>query len=309
MGTTSLPPSERRWIEANFHALLEAAPDAMVIVDSAGRITLVNAQTEKLFGYAREELIGRTVEYLVPERYRDQHLRHRADFFAGPRVRPMGVVLELSGLRQDGSELPVEISLSPLTTEEGTFVIGAIRDVTQRKLADEQIKKLNHVAQHDFLPGLPNRTLLNDRLTQAIGMAERHHKKLAVLFVDLDLFKTINDSLGHAVGDAVLKSIAMRLRENLRHTDTVSRQGGDEFVILLPEIENTKADAALVAEKLLAALAAPHLVGGQEVYVKASVGISIYPGHGQEAEALVHSADIAMYKAKQSGGSTYRFSE
>jgi diguanylate cyclase (GGDEF)-like protein len=162
------------------------------------------------------------------------------------------------------------------------------------------------LAQHDFLTGLPNRMLLNDRLVQAMASAHRHHKALAVLFVDVDRFKQINDTLGHAIGDELLKSIAKRLVACLRSSDTVSRYGGDEFIVLLSEVARTE-DAALSAHKILAALSRAHRVEHQELYVTVSVGISVFPDDGTDAEILLKNADTALLNAKARGRGNHQF--
>jgi diguanylate cyclase (GGDEF)-like protein len=159
---------------------------------------------------------------------------------------------------------------------------------------------MSHLAQHDALTGLPNRLLLNDRLAEAIALAHRRGKPLAVLFLDVDRFKAINDSLGHLAADRILRSVATRLSGALRQSDTVCRYGGDEFVIVLPEIEHMD-DAEFVATKLLRAVAEPHRVDAHDVTVTASVGVSLYPDHGRDAVTLIAHADAAMYDAKRAG--------
>ncbi|MGV8894692.1 MAG: putative bifunctional diguanylate cyclase/phosphodiesterase [Burkholderiaceae bacterium] len=186
-----------------------------------------------------------------------------------------------------------------------------VATIAAHKLA-EQIEaakiQLDHLAHHDVLTGLPNRMLLQDRLSQAIELARRQGKQLAVMFMDLDRFKYINDSLGHAVGDQLLQSVTRRLVACVRHSDTVSRQGGDEFVLLLSNIEHAQ-DAALSAQKMLDALALPHPIDRQELQIGASIGISIYPDDGRDAETLIKNADIAMYHAKENGRNNYKFFE
>ena len=183
--------------------------------------------------------------------------------------------------------------------------------IEAHKLA-EQVQtaklELDHLAHHDVLTDLPNRILLQDRLGQAIELAHRQQRRLAVMFMDLDQFKHINDSLGHAVGDQLLRSVAQRLVGCVRHSDTVSRQGGDEFVLLLPYIERVE-DAALSAQKMLAALALPHRIDRHDLHIGASIGISIYPDDGQDAQTLIKCADSAMYHAKESGRDNYKFFE
>jgi diguanylate cyclase (GGDEF)-like protein len=179
----------------------------------------------------------------------------------------------------------------------------AIERKNMEETARELTSQIAHAASHDFLTDLPNRLMLNDRIAFAVAMAARHGKELAVLFLDLDGFKHVNDSLGHTTGDRLLQSIAGRLEQSVRGTDTVSRQGGDEFVVLLSEVERAE-DAAITALRILQAVAEPHSIDGHDLHVTASVGVSVYPEDGEDAETLIKYADTAMYQAKETGRQT-----
>jgi diguanylate cyclase (GGDEF)-like protein/PAS domain S-box-containing protein len=297
-----MPAGDRERAEAT----LDSIGDAILSTDNQGKITYLNAVAERMMGWTLGEARGRRLSevFHIVDRETRESAANPLEF-AIEQDQMLGLAADCLLIRRDGSELAIEDSAAAIRDHDGR-VVGAVlvfRDVGR---AHALAHRMFHLALHDSLTELPNRVLLNDRLLQAVRMGERHHKKLAVLFVDLDHFKPINDSLGHATGDALLKSVAKRLREALREVDTVSRHGGDEFVILLPEIE-AASDAALVAEKVLGRLAAPHLIKGHELHVTASIGISIYPDHGRMAEILVNRADLAMYEAKKSGGRNYRF--
>jgi diguanylate cyclase (GGDEF)-like protein len=185
------------------------------------------------------------------------------------------------------------------------LVVAAVHSQTKAETAEHVALQMSFKAERDFLTGLPNRALLTDRLAQSIALARRHRKRVALLFLDLDNFKEINDSLGHSVGDQLLQSAAKRLEACVRHSDTVSRHGGDEFVVLLSEIEAAR-DAACAAEKLLKAMAEPHIIDDHRLNIALSIGISIYPDDGDEADAVLSNADIAMYHAKRGGGNNYK---
>ena len=296
--------------------VLEAAPDALVVVDDKGEILQLNAATAELFLYQPAELRGRPVETLVPERYRVSHVLHRLGYHGDLRRRPMGAGPQLYGLRKDGSEFPVEISLSPLATPRGTLVIAAIRDISARKRAEaerqhleresELYAEISRLAQQDPLTGLPNRALLYDRLGSAIATARRHGYQLAVLFLDLDRFKQVNESLGHGVGDRLLEWAAERLGATVRDIDTVSRQGGDEFVILLNEVHG-RDEVAETARKILGAVSGRPRIGTHDLHVTASLGIALFPEGGADPDALIKNADIAMYYAKDRGRDNFQF--
>jgi diguanylate cyclase (GGDEF)-like protein len=208
-------------------------------------------------------------------------------------------------IRRDGYECAIEDSAAPIHDRDGR-VTGAVIVFHDVSMARAMVLEMSHLAQHDVLTDLPNRLLLKDRLTQAISLARRNHNQLAVLFLDIDGFKHINDSLGHAIGDRLLQSVAASLSACVRKSDTVSRLGGDEFVILLPEVAHA-ADAATSAAKILTELKKSHGIDDHHLRLTVSIGISTYPDSGEDAETLIKNADTAMYHAKQYGRDNYQF--
>jgi diguanylate cyclase (GGDEF)-like protein/PAS domain S-box-containing protein len=297
--------AEKRLVqmEGKYRGLLEAAPDAMVVVNQCGEIVLLNLQAEKQFGYHRDELVGQKVKDIIPEGFAERLITDGTRTAEEALMQQIGTGIELNGRRKDGSMFPIEIMLSPLESTDGILVTAAIRNVSRARAVSLQMA---HSAQHDFLTGLPNRMLVNDRISQAIEFARRHAKKAAVLFLDLDGFKHINDSLGHSIGDKLLKSVANRLSNCVRGSDTVSRQGGDEFVVLLSEVERSE-DAAIKARKILQVVAEVHSIDRNDLHITASIGVSVYPDDGLDAETLIKNADTAMYQAKENGHQSYQF--
>jgi diguanylate cyclase (GGDEF)-like protein/PAS domain S-box-containing protein len=285
---------------------LNAIGDAVVSTDVPGNVTYLNSVAERMTGWTRQEALGRPLGEVF--QIIDGVTRE-------PGRNPMEAAMQLDcivGLtpdcvliRRDGFEAAIEDSASPIHDRQGQ-VIGAVMVFHDVSAARALALQAVHLAQHDFLTDLPNRMLLNDRLTQAVAMASRHGHHLALLFLDLDRFKHVNDSLGHVIGDALLQSVAKRLATCVRSSDTVSRLGGDEFAVLLPEIAHAD-DAGASAEKIIAALVAPHDIAQHQVQVSATIGISIYPGDGPDGETLIKSADAAMYHAKDRGRNTYQF--
>lgn len=286
-----------RRLERRFQALLESAPDATVIVNSHGQIAIVNAKTEEIFGYARREIVGQPISDLIAERFRERHHQHLKGYMRDAQPRPMGRNLELYGRRKDGSEFPVEISLSPLETGAGLLVSAAIRDVTQRKRGEEELR---YLADHDALTGLRNRRSFEEHLEHEVAMAARTGLEGMMLLIDIDGLKDVNDTLGHAQGDKLIRSIADVLSKRVRKTDVVARIGGDEFGVLMPD---TRADGArLVATELTDTIRSRGIVlGAQRLRPSACAGIAGFD-HGQiDSTDVMVAADLALYAAKGRG--------
>lgn len=287
---------------------LDSIGAAVLRTDINGKVAYLNRVAEKMTGWRREEALGRPVAEVlrIVDRVGGEPIGNPVDI---ANQNNNAAVTENSKtcilVRRDGFEFGIENTAAPVHDQDGSTSgeVIVFHDVSATRAKSLE---MSHLAQHDPLTDLPNRVLFNDRLTQAISLAERQGNQLAVMFVDLDHFKKINDSLGHGVGDQLLQSVAQRLKACVRRTDTVSRLGGDEFVILLSQVEHEQ-DAVFSAQKILRSLAVPHTIENKSLDVNVSIGVSTYPTDGLDAERLVINADTAMYEAKATGRNNYKF--
>ncbi len=310
--------AEQQQMRANYlrEAILNAAPLSIIATDRIGLITSFNPAAERMLWYKAEELVGKATLALLHD---PQELSARAaelseeadavvepgfDVLAHKSQRGIAEEREWHYVRKDGSRLPVNLTVTALRSEGGEIsgFLGVAYDITERKRREDYTQ---HIAHHDFLTGLPNRTLLQDRMLSAIQRAKRERNKVAALMIDLDHFKRVNDSLGHHVGDQLLKTVAERILGCVRGSDTVARMGGDEFAVLLGDIGD---DGGIerVAADLVERISAPILACGHELFVTPSIGISRYPDDGEDLQTLLMNADSAMYRAKAEGRQGYR---
>ncbi len=285
---------------------LNCIGDGVVSIDILSHITYLNAVAESVTGWSAQEALGRPIGDVFRLVNTTSRVAALNPMLVALRQNKavVGLTPNCAVVRRDGLETAIEDSAAPIHDRRGC-VTGAVM-VFGLSAARALSAKMAYLAQHDSLTELANRVLLKDRLTQSISLAQRHRQKLAVLYLDVDRFKHINDSLGHGIGDRVLQSIAQRLLLSVRSSDTVSRHGGDEFVILLAEVAHAQ-DATVSADKILLALAAPHLVEQHVLRITASIGIAIYPDDGTDADTLLRHADSAMLHAKDSGRDNYQF--
>jgi diguanylate cyclase (GGDEF)-like protein/PAS domain S-box-containing protein len=285
---------------------LNSIGDAVLSTDRDWRITFLNPVAERLTGWTDADASGQQLAdvFQVINATTRERIVPRLEFEVGKGrtiILPPNCVL----VRRDGHELPIEDSVAPIHDRGGRVagLVVVFHDVSE---AQAMAQRMTHLAEHDILTSLPNRGLLDDRLEQGISLAQRHSRRLAVLFIDLDHFKHINDSLGHLIGDQLLRAVALRITPCVRSSDTVSRQGGDEFIVLLSEISHAE-DAALIADKIRLAVLEPYTIANHLLHLTASIGVSVYPEDGADPESLIQCADAAMYHAKEKGRNRSQF--
>ena len=284
-----------------FREVLNLAGIGIITLQSDRSIQFVNLEALKIFGYGPKDLYGANFNTL----FHNDSQEHLEDillkiYSLEENDHPP---MEFTGLHKDNSAFPIELTTSCNTSDEDTFYTMIIRDITDSKKHQEDLK---HQAYFDQLTDIPNRTLFLDRAENAINQAKRSNEGLAIIFIDLDEFKEINDTLGHEAGDVMLKTLSKRFVNSARNTDTVARRGGDEFTILMPRIKNVE-DAAILAERILESNKEGIQISNKSIYPKTSIGISVFPDDGDTIEILIQNADQAMYHAKESGKNQYFF--
>jgi diguanylate cyclase (GGDEF)-like protein/PAS domain S-box-containing protein len=284
-----------------FVKMFDNSGEAIIITDAQRKIIAVNPASFRITGYTDEELIGRNPNMLNSG-------RQDAKFYQAmwKSINDSGVWQgEIWNRRKNGEVYPEWLSIGTVKNSQNEIInyIAVFSDITKRKEAEAHIE---HLAHYDSLTHLPNRTLFGDRLKHALVSGTRNKTKTALLFLDLDKFKAVNDTMGHLAGDLLLQSVANRLKSCVRESDTICRQGGDEFMILLPEAGGAE-DAEKVARKIVEAMAEPHQIGDKELVITFSIGISICPDDATDDEMLIKHADDAMYLAKDSGRNNYKF--
>lgn len=289
--------------ENRVRMLLDNLNEGIINISAGGNIELFNPAAERMFGYHAADILGNNVSMLMPEPIRSEHNGYLQHYLDTGEKHVIGFEREVEGQRSNGEIFPLEMRISEYFLEGRRQFIGVLRDITERKAAEA---KIIYLAHYDTLTDLPNRRLLQDRIQQAIASARRSGTQFAVMFIDLDKFKSINDTLGHDVGDQLLQMVAIRLTQCLRAEDTVGRQGGDEFIVLLADLSAAK-DSALVAQKIVDVLSVPFVINGQDLSIGASIGIALYPQDGGDVEMLLKNSDTAMYHAKEAGRSNYQF--
>jgi diguanylate cyclase (GGDEF)-like protein/PAS domain S-box-containing protein len=289
--------------EARKGAMLATALDCIIAINQASKIIEFNPAAEVVFGYTRAEVLGEDLaEKIIPPRLRDAHRKGLAHYLATGESAILGKRIEVSAMRADGGEFAAELAITRTPMDGPPEFSAYLRDITERKQAEERLKQL---ANYDALTQLPNRVLFMDRLGQALAGAARNQRTAAVLVLDLDNFKGINDTLGHETGDSLLKTAAGRLSSCVRACDTFARLGGDEFAVVLTEIAQ-RMDASRVAQRMLTVLSEPFAAQDQALSVTGSIGITLYPKDGVDAKTLLKHAEAAMYQAKDRGRNRYR---
>ena len=284
--------------------VLGAVRDAIITIDQKGNVQSINAAGERIFGYPKTHVLGQNIKMLMPKQYADHHDNYLDRYVTTGESEIINSSMEFEGQHANGAVFPIELTVTEMREGNQRLFTGVIRDITERRKA---LDRIHHLAHHDALTNLPNRNLYIERVERAIYRAERSDKPLALMFVDLDKFKPINDELGHEAGDAVLKTVAERMLSCVRQSDTVARFGGDEFVAILENLDCADS-AAVVAKKVITKLTDSIPVpGGQHATVGASIGISVFPQDGATMDELARAADEAMYAVKEEGRNNFKF--